>query len=657
MTITQASSRVGAGIIALMVLAAFVAFLGIDQIRFGGEMDRRDSQINEFKADILPPPEYLVESYLVANLLPRERGNFNTHVATLARLKAEWRERADYWAASDLEESLKSGIAETVASDGTEFWSEVEQSLIPAVQSGDDAEAQASLVRLGQHYDAHRAAIDRLVMGADELSQELADSSSTTVLWVQIMLALTGLVIVLANVGGLYFLRKKILAPLRETAETMQAMASGDLEAGKRTSHRDDEIGTMTRAIEVLRDGSERQVEDGVKQQAVVQLVFDALQRLANGDLAFRMVRELDKEYEPLRQGYNNSAREVEALIDKVQQSVDDVRQGAEEISAASDDLTQRNETQAASLEETSAAISQVTGLVRQTAANASEAQQSISETHKEAHDGGEVVRKAVSAMASIEGSSKEITQIIDVIDGIAFQTNLLALNAGVEAARAGDAGKGFAVVANEVRALAQRSAEAANDIKQLISTSTGQVDEGVALVGETGTLLETILARVSAVNDQIEQIADGARTQSVNIDQVNSAVIQMDKMTQQNAAMVEESTAAARALAEQAKTLGGLVKRFRTDERTMPRAEPQAEDENIYLPLRGAKKANQLSQRAALAPTASGHHTGEASAQSGLAPTPSRRITNSQAIEVSGNLALQQEVDSVDDDQDWSDF
>ncbi len=251
-------------------------------------------------------------------------------------------------------------------------------------------------------------------------------------------------------------------------------------------------------------------------------------------------------------------------MIGAVRATASGVRTSSDEIRAASEDLALRNEQQAASLEETAASVGTTVSLTRQSADNAAGARHAIAQTHARATEGGEVVGKAVAAMGAIEQSAREITQIIDVIDGIAFQTNLLALNAGVEAARAGEAGKGFAVVANEVRALAQRSAEAARDIKALIDKSTAHVGDGVSLVGETGTLLAEIVNQVGAVTTQISDIAETAAAQASNLEQVNVAVGTIDRMTQQNAAMVEQATAATRSLSSEAQRLGELVAQFK---------------------------------------------------------------------------------------------
>ena len=241
------------------------------------------------------------------------------------------------------------------------------------------------------------------------------------------------------------------------------------------------------------------------------------------------------------------------------------IQTGASEISQASDDLSKRTEQQAATLEETAAALDHITATVRKTAEGSIQASSVVAGAKDDAEKSGVVVREAVAAMGQIEQSAQQISQIIGVIDEIAFQTNLLALNAGVEAARAGDAGKGFAVVASEVRSLAQRSAEAAKEIKTLISTSSKQVNQGVALVGQTGEALQRIVSKVLEITGLVSEISASAQEQATALAQVNTAVNQMDQVTQQNAAMVEQSTAASHALTREAGELARLMARFQT--------------------------------------------------------------------------------------------
>lgn len=230
----------------------------------------------------------------------------------------------------------------------------------------------------------------------------------------------------------------------------------------------------------------------------------------------------------------------------------------------AAGDLSRRTEHQASSLEETAAALDQITATVNKAASSAAHAREIVTEARRDAETSGNVVNKAVVAMGEIEKSSQQINQIIGVIDEIAFQTNLLALNAGVEAARAGDAGRGFAVVASEVRALAQRSAEAAKEIKALISTSTAQVGEGVELVAQTGQSLGRIITKVADIDSAVSDIAAGAREQSSGLQEVNTAVNEMDKVTQQNAAMAEQATAASKSVADETDRLTTLVGKFK---------------------------------------------------------------------------------------------
>jgi len=294
-----------------------------------------------------------------------------------------------------------------------------------------------------------------------------------------------------------------------------------------------------------------------------VKKIGAGLSRLAEGDLKQRIEEPFIPALEPLRVDFNASLEALENSMSAIAANTQAIRSGTGEISAAADDLSRRTEQQASSLEETAAALEQITATVKKTAEGAKHARDVVSTAKVDADKSGEVVREAMAAMTGIEKSSKQISQIIGVIDEIAFQTNLLALNAGVEAARAGDAGRGFAVVASEVRALAQRSAEAAKEIKGLISTSTTQVDQGVRLVTQTGDALGRIVAQVVEINRIIADIAASAQEQATGLQQVNTAVNGMDQVTQKNAAMVEETTAAAHALAGETEELGRLIARY----------------------------------------------------------------------------------------------
>ena len=264
-----------------------------------------------------------------------------------------------------------------------------------------------------------------------------------------------------------------------------------------------------------------------------------------------------------LRNDFNAAVDKLNTTINRVSTSVENIQSGANEMSQSSDDLSERTENQAAALEETAAALDEVTATVKETAKAAEEARSVVTSARSDAESGGHVVRDTVDAMDSIKDSSDKISQIIGVIDEIAFQTNLLALNAGVEAARAGEAGRGFAVVASEVRALAQRSSDAAKDIKGLISASAEHVQKGVKLVDQTGTALDAIVDQVANIDSLVSDIAASANEQATGLAEVNNAVNDMDRVTQKNAAMVEESTAACHALTNESDELSRLVAHF----------------------------------------------------------------------------------------------
>ncbi len=299
------------------------------------------------------------------------------------------------------------------------------------------------------------------------------------------------------------------------------------------------------------------------EQAVVVSSVAVGLARLSDGDLVYRLESPFAPSYEALRRDFNTAMEKLQQTMSTIAVNTHGIRNGVAQISRASDDLARRTEHQAASLEQTAAALDQITSTVRKTADGAREASTVVAVANEDADRSGEVLSRAISAMSAIETSSHQIGQIIVVIDEIAFQTNLLALNAGVEAARAGEAGRGFAVVAQEVRSLAQRSADAAKEIKTLISASAQQVLAGVDLVGETGTALGRIFGQVSQISGVVKDIAASAQQQSSGLMEINTAINQMDQVTQQNAAMVEQSTAASHALSQEAEQLAALVAQF----------------------------------------------------------------------------------------------
>ncbi|MBI1171167.1 HAMP domain-containing protein [bacterium] len=362
---------------------------------------------------------------------------------------------------------------------------------------------------------------------------------------------------------------KTITGPIERVSGVIRTIAEGDLQVRIEDADRNDEIGDIAKSVDSLREKlilssgmeAERQTRSD-EQKRIVEELSVALRELSTGNLQ-RSIEVSFGEQEMLRQNFNLTIERLSETISMVVETSESIRSRAREISQSSEDLSGRTETQAATLQQTAAALDQLTASVRSAADGAKEVEGIVRSARNEAEESGKVVQGAVDAMTEIERSSDQISQIIGVIDDIAFQTNLLALNAGVEAARAGDAGKGFAVVASEVRALAQRSSAAAKEIKSLISASTQHVGRGVEQVGRAGDVLANIVNRVGHISNLVSNIASAATEQSTGLAEINVGVSQLDQVTQQNAAMVEESTAASQSMSEEAAGLSELVAQF----------------------------------------------------------------------------------------------
>ncbi|GAA0575466.1 methyl-accepting chemotaxis protein [Rhizomicrobium electricum] len=374
-----------------------------------------------------------------------------------------------------------------------------------------------------------------------------------------ILLALV-IAIAICIAAGVVLVRG-ISKPLGAMTEAMGELAAGHLDARVPHADQQDEIGQLAEAMTSFKNqlaAAEHAKDEQTR--TIVGSIGTGLEHLAKGNLTHRITADLSGAFATLKHNFNTAMDHLQDTMKNVLGSTRQIADNANEISTAADDLSHRTEEQAASLEETAAALEEITASVKKAASNAHEASNAVGHTKEVAEEGGQIVEAAVKAMDAIAQSSRQITDIIGVIDEIAFQTNLLALNAGVEAARAGEAGKGFAVVASEVRSLAQRSSEAAKQIKALINTSGEHVEDGVKLVGESGEALKRIVEQVAAINALARDSAMAGEQQSTGIEQVNAAVSQMDRVTQQNAAMVEESTAASRNLANETVTLSDLV-------------------------------------------------------------------------------------------------
>ncbi|HJV42269.1 MAG TPA: methyl-accepting chemotaxis protein [Caulobacter sp.] len=417
------------------------------------------------------------------------------------------------------------------------------------------------------------------------------DDINTAVGKAALKLAGVGLVLLLVVAAGATSLGFTITRPILTLTQRMSGLAQGDKESAVPFTDLANETGEMARALAVFRDAAldrerleaeagamrDQAAADRQKREAderaaaeiqrrVVADVTAVAARLAAGDLTVRLSDDFPADYAQLRENLNAALVQLAAAMKAVRDNTHGIQHGADDIASASDNLSRRTEQQAATLEETTAALGELTNTVQRSATGAKQARAAVAVAQEQAQYSGAVADKAVAAMGQIEGSSQQITNIIGVIDEIAFQTNLLALNAGVEAARAGETGRGFAVVAQEVRALAQRSADAAKEIKILISASSKQIDEGVALVREMGDAMQGIVGKVDEIDTLMGGIASLAADQSEGLGQINIAMLQIDQNTQQNAAMVEESTAAVHSLKNETNELADLVGRFEVD-------------------------------------------------------------------------------------------
>ncbi len=455
-------------------------------------------------------------------------------------------------------------------------------------------------------------------------------------------LILGGIAMLGVAIGASVLLSRLLARPIVRLTGVMKALAEGNNAISVPDATREDELGSMSRAVLVFRDAAVAKATADAEQARVVEEVGHALQRLADADLCAR-IDGFPASYAKLERDFNLAVERLGAAMNAIRDNAGNIRHATAAIGEATDDLAHRAEQQAASLEETSAAMSEITHAVQAAARDAAAADDLVRKAAGHVGESSEIVQRTVTAIADIERSSQEIAEIISVIDGLSFQTNLLALNAGVEAARAGEAGKGFAVVASEVRALAERSADAARDISRRITATVERVRNGVTLAGETHSSLGRVSESMTQITQLVNGISRNAGEQATSIQQINVAVADMDGVTQSNAAKIEESTAAVRQLGGDTDGLVQQIDRFRVpqDGHAAPRA---------AMPV-AAPRIPPAAPRRAAAPVVPLNRPARAPAPMSHAALP--LAASAAQPRVAGNLAVKLDQD----DDDWSQF
>ncbi len=511
-----ALSRRLAALIAIFALGfliyGFWSFKTLDEFKVNGPVYDRIVQGKDLVADILPPPEYIIESYLVVFQLMAvtEQVEQQQLIARLKVLRDDYDVRHAYWAKAGLESDIAEVLLKRAHAPALAFYEITFKQYIPAVLSNEPVAMAAALDAMKRSYDAHRLAINDAVaivnLRSAAVEANASERIASATVWLSLILALSlGIGIV-----GVILVSKSITGPLQHALEQARIVAAGDLTSHITTTF-DDEPGQLLQALKTMNES-------------------------------------------------------LSATVGRVRFGTDMIATAAREIAAGNLDLSARTEAQAGALEETASAMQQLTSTVKQNAENARTANQLVGSTSEVAIQGGQMVGRVVQTMGSIKDSSRKMADIIGVIESIAFQTNILALNAAVEAARAGEQGRGFAVVATEVRNLAQRSAGAAKEIRILIGDSVDQVDAGSKLVDDAGATMEQIVASVKQVAGIMGDIAKASHEQSDGIQQVNQAITQMDEVTQQNAALVEQASAATASMEQQTAALIEQLRAFKLD-------------------------------------------------------------------------------------------
>ena len=534
------------------LLVMVITWQTLSVVSVNGTLYKRIVQGKDLIADILPPPEYIIETNMIAMQMLEEinQQKLQELMKSFDRLKSDYFTRHKFWAdnleeGSTADRQIRDMMLTTSYEPAMKYYSLMDEKYIPAIKSGDrDAAAILLHGALNEAYAAHRQGIDKVVELANVRVKNDEHESASTIFNRTLLLFLSVLLSLLAATGASFIVIRTIVGDLQRATATAQ---SGDLSLRLDVTTKD-ELGELCRAFDIMSDRLQRKTEEATA--------------IANGDLTVKI--EVASDRDTLGKSFENMLASLIDLVRQVQRSVGEVTAGSGQVSTASQSLSQGATETASSLEEVSSSMTEISSQTKSNAENAGKADELVRAASLAATEGKGKIATTVSAMNEINTSSQEIAKIIKVIDDIAFQTNLLALNAAVEAARAGRHGKGFAVVADEVRNLAGRSAKAAKETAELIESAKQKADVGLNVANETAKAFEEIVKGVMSVTELVAGIATSSNEQARGIAQISSGLSQIDQVTQQNTATAEETASAAEELSSQAQTLQHLIGKFK---------------------------------------------------------------------------------------------
>ncbi|SIQ21138.1 methyl-accepting chemotaxis protein [Rhizobium sp. RU35A] len=591
-TISRFLGLFGLTLLLSLGLAIGVLLYSLQQLKVDGPEYERVVDAKDLIADILPPPMFLVEAYLTATETARHPDETDANIEILKKLRQDYDTRMAVWAGKDLPPEIRTHLDTKVKPAAEAFWDLLFRRIVPQFNLAKNDGRDTNLAPLRRQFQVQRAAVVELVALSEAYQKSVEARARKADITYRLSAYAASLLAFLALIGGLFLFRRMAITPMRDMDRYMTALAGGDYQTAVPHLKRRDEVGEMAKAVahfrkaalekQALEEEARRQAEQAAAERnnrlsaeieraetlnKVIGELGAGLDRLSRFNIHDTLDQPFQAEFEVLRQNFNRSLAVFQQTMRRVLGKADEIRANAESLDGSADNLARRTEQQAAALEETAAALDQITSKVA--SSNELTRTTRVKSSHARGNVGRSagVVREAIAAMSRIEEASRQIGSITGVIDEIAFQTNLLALNAGVEAARAGEAGKGFAVVAQEVRALAQRSAAAAQEISTLIAHSNREVAGGVDLVSRTGQSLQEIEGDIVSIATDIETISQSTSEQSDVLQAINTSVNQMDQITQQNAAMVEEMNAASHSLTEEVGEMVSLVGQFIRDD------------------------------------------------------------------------------------------